>query len=805
MTEISRRKFIQLSVVGGAAAAAGLESGCKNERIYKSEVWGQYGGMNDRTYPYLDQPDGLEDGVPQYFATTCQMCPAGCGLFIRTMGGRAIKVEGNPVHPVSHGKTCARGQAALQRLYNPDRIRFPAQRMARNQAISQTDWDTALARVATALAGARGRTAILIDRMTIPHSPTLARLVSEFAAAAGATLYSYSLIDDFPWRAAARAVYGKDQLPDYRLDEADCIVAFNANFLEARPSPVHASWLFGEFRGGSLESGANARALNSRKGPRRKQGEHGRFVYVGPRMSMTAAKADQWLPCNPGTEAAVALGLLRALGGGGMPAGQAATISGLSPEQIEGLAGSFRAAGARAVAVAGDGLLGQADAASAITAVEALNAHAKSMCVGFGTAALPTKPSATSSFADIEALTRAIQAGEVGALILIGEQNPVFTLPAAVGFSPALAKVPFIAALTSFVDETSATANVLLPTRTFLEDWGDNTPAVLPAGARTASLQQPIIDPAYITTIAPSLGQGPPVPWMDTRPVGDLLIDLARRMGKPMPDADMRSAVRRIWASIGQATPGMPTDNDRSWVAALGVGGFWPEAQATTTPAHAPASAPYSGPAGPPPEGTFALQLYPHIFWGDGRHANLPWLQEIPSPMTSAVWNNWAEISLPVAERMGIRTGDIIRISSDHGEIEVPAVPTPGLHPSVIAMPIGQGHTDYGGNATGHGVNPLAILDPVAEKSTGALCYSATQVRVAKARSAEAGYHSELNTLVLLQDRPGGWEPEAVQGLIHETAKEWRAAHAVAGRPANTGSIFNRHINPQTEEPAETR
>src|SRR5579862_3386999 len=270
MTEISRRKFIQLAVVGSAVAAAGIEVGCKNERVYKAEVTGQYGGMGNRTYPYLNQPDGLEDGVPQYFATTCQMCPAGCGLFVRTMGGRAIKVEGNPAHPVSHGKTCARGQAALQHLYNPDRIRFPAMRAARNQPAQQTDWETALTRVANGLSSAHGRSAMLIDGMIALGAPTLMRVIGDLAVAGGfAAVFSHSLINDAPWRAASRAVYGKDQLPDYRLDEADFIVAFNANFLEAWPSPVHANWLFGQFR----------------QGPRRKQGEHGRFVYVGPRMS----------------------------------------------------------------------------------------------------------------------------------------------------------------------------------------------------------------------------------------------------------------------------------------------------------------------------------------------------------------------------------------------------------------------------------------------------------------------------------------------------------------------------------------
>ncbi len=126
MTEISRRKFIQLTVVGSAVAASGCRPLSRYQPgLYRAEVTGQYGGYDNRVYPYLNQPDGLMDGVPQYFATVCRMCPAGCGLFVRTMGGRAVKIEGNPAHPVNRGKTCARGQAALQHLYNPDRLRWP--------------------------------------------------------------------------------------------------------------------------------------------------------------------------------------------------------------------------------------------------------------------------------------------------------------------------------------------------------------------------------------------------------------------------------------------------------------------------------------------------------------------------------------------------------------------------------------------------------------------------------------------------------------------------------------------------------
>ena len=811
MTEISRRKFIQLSVIGSAVAASGCEIkplSRYNPGLYRAEVTGTYGGYDNRVYPYVNQPDGLIDGVPQYFATVCQMCPAGCGLLVRTMGGRALKIEGNPAHPVSGGKSCARGQAALQHLYNPDRVRQPQLHARRGGTFvrdrdndanppdgrtqvtevsaAPTDWETALVKVTDGLKSASGRVAILADAQEFGHSPTQMRLINEFAAKAGAKVFSYSLLDDAPWRAASKAVYGRDQLPAYQLDQADLIVSFGGDFLEAWPSPVYYSRLFGEFR----------------QGPRRAQGEHGRFIYVGPRMSMTAAKADLWLPCNPGTEAIVAEAVQLAAQNPSASLTEYASATGLTEAQLSEVARLWTAAGTRAVAVGGNGLLSSANPTAAFTAVETLNVQSKSRCVGFGTAAIAMPPVSpqTSGLQGIQALTQAMNAGQVGALLILGQPNPVFTLPSAVGFTEALAKVPMIAALTLFEDETSAYADVVLPTRSFLEEWGDHVPPVVPPGTRMATLRQPIIDPQFVG------GHGQVqdnehafVPWWDTRPLGDLLIDIAKRLGKPLADADSRAAVRKTWAALGQADlTADTTENDPNWVNALSVGGLWTESPpapilgSNTELGTVSGSAALLGAASSAPTGTFALHLYPHIYFSDGRHANLGWMQETPDPMTSAVWNSWVEINMQVAHELGIRTGDLVRLTSPHGSVKALAVPYPGLHPGAVAMPIGQGHTVYGRNAMGRGRNPLTILTPAADPETGAFAYGTTQVTLTKIASAKTGYYSDNTTLVLAQDRPGGAEPDAVKDLIHTTAKEWKTAQKVEGAPPGNESIFSR-------------
>jgi molybdopterin-containing oxidoreductase family iron-sulfur binding subunit len=204
---------------------------------------------------------------------------------------------------------------------------------------------------------------------------------------------------------------------------------------------------------------------------------------------------------------------------------------------------------------------------------------------------------------------------------------------------------------------------------------------------------------------------------------------------------------------------------------------------------------------------TFALHLYPQIYNQDGRHANLGWVQEMPDPMTSAVWNSWVEINMEVAHRLGVRTGDVVRLTSAHGSLDALAVPFPAIHPGAVAMPIGQGHAVYGRNAAGRGVNPLAILDPTADAQTGALALGATRVTLRKVADARPGYYPDNTTLVLAQDRPGGGEPDAVKDLIHTTAREWKTAKPVKGAPQAEGSMFRRKPgtvqNPGEENPGE--
>src|SRR5207253_967800 len=117
----------------------------------------------------------------------------------------------------------------------------------------------------------------------------------------------------------------------------------------------------------------------------------------------------------------------------------------------------------------------------------------------------------------------------------------------------------------------------------------------------------------------------------------------------------------------------------------------------------------------------------------DGSLAHLPWLQELPDVVTTAMWSSWAEINPQTAARLGIAQGDVVEIASAHGSLRAPALLSPGIAPDAIGMPVGQGHETYTRYASGRGVNPIKILAPSAEPETGALAWAATRVRLSRA------------------------------------------------------------------------
>ena len=140
MAELTRRLLLKLTGVGGASAlAAGL--GVKNAQ---------------RLIPLMIPPtEPFRPGQWMHYATTCRECPAGCGMHVRCIDGRAQKCEGNPAHEINHGALCPRGQSAVQGLYDPDRLKHAYHRV--NGVATPVDLPTAIQEIAKLLVAGKPR------------------------------------------------------------------------------------------------------------------------------------------------------------------------------------------------------------------------------------------------------------------------------------------------------------------------------------------------------------------------------------------------------------------------------------------------------------------------------------------------------------------------------------------------------------------------------------------------------------------------------------------------------------------------
>ena len=275
---LSRRSFLKLAATAGAAAAI---PGCEPAAR--------------KLIPYVVPDENMVPGTPTYFATTCSECPAGCGVIAKVMEGRVIKLEGNPADPISQGAICARGQGALQGLYNPDRLGKP-QRRGTDGRVYAIEWDDATKLLTDKLSAAAKAGKDRVAFIGTSQGPTLDNVTRQWLQAFNSSrAVFWEPFSEEPARSAAQAVFGRRDLPVYKLDQAETIISFGAAFTETWGSPVEYARQFAQFR-----------SPKTRKG----QLSIGHSAYVGPRLNATAAKCDVWAAANPGTEGAVAMAVL---------------------------------------------------------------------------------------------------------------------------------------------------------------------------------------------------------------------------------------------------------------------------------------------------------------------------------------------------------------------------------------------------------------------------------------------------------------------------------------------------------------
>jgi anaerobic selenocysteine-containing dehydrogenase len=706
---MKRREFIILT--GAGATGATLLSACAHPE--------------EKLIPVLIPDNEFVPGVDYWKASTCGMCSAGCGIVVRTREHKANKIEGNPLHPVNRGGLCARGQAGLQVLYNPDRIKGPLKRVGERGEGKWQDisWDEAIKILAGRLREIRSEKSygkvVLATRNPSGVTAFAGRAFAK-AYGAGAYLAADSPLEDIDL-AAYEEVYGQRALPVFDIANATYLISFNARFLETWNSPVMYSRAYAEFR----QTTGRAR---------------GRFVQVEPRMSLTGANADQWLAAKFGTEGLVALAIAQTIIREGLIKEAApptflegpledyspektAERTGISPERVIQIAREFAAA-QRPLAL-GDPEIVKEARNTHLIAINYLNRLAGNIDKPGGVL-LPA--GVFSPFDDPGGAETPVwhgpidwgaQGEKISAYLLCGS-NPIYSFRSLEGL---FRQIPLTVSFSPFMDETTELADLVLPDHSDLESW-DLKPA-LPGGRRvTLSIQRPIVSAQ-----------------LDTRQTADVLFELALELseGKTQrmtAETAVAEALKRSLKSSSHSA-----DERDAEIKSVLDAGVWTgeiEFKAVKPPATPAAfsliprreeDALHEADAS-----IYALVLlqYEHQLLGFGEHANLPLLQEVPDPLSTVMWGSWLEVNPATAAELGISDGDEVtvetgivfaenrgvktpndEVAGTYAKFTVPAVLSPAIRPEVVAMPYGQGHDRYGRYANGTGANTYALRHPI--------------------------------------------------------------------------------------------
>jgi len=556
-------------------------------------------------------------------------------------------------------------------------------------------WDEAIGQAAQKMAQVRAADPARIAFLSGPQAGTRSLAIERFTQALGAPPPLVCSIADYAIeRRAADMVFGWKGLPVYDLAHAHYALGVGADFLGGWASPVYYARQFGAFRQGRRHI-------------------RGQLVQAESRLSITAAAADRWLPLRPGAElpflAAVGRMLLDARlarNQAALPKPVAAAFESIDPAALLASCGLEERRVRQVVQELGEAEAPLVLAGASVPHSNSLDAVVVSHYINLmlGAVAKPggvLAPAAAPAGPENRAVAESLARAQV---VLIDSSNPVYTMPPSAGVAQSLERAELVIAFGTFLDDSAAWSDLLLPDHHPLESAIALVPAV--SAQPAIAVATPFVEPLY-----------------DTRAVEATLAGLARKMGAAYQAVTPRDIVQPLLAG------GMSYDD------VARQGGLWLDAPPPAPPR--PNAVPLELAAarfdGDPARYPFYFQPYPSLEFHDGRGANLPWLQELPNPASSSIWSLPVEIDPKTAAKLQVANGDTLRVESAHGWLEAPVYIHPGAVPGVASMAVGDGHSHYSRYASGRGANPLSILAPVREKSTGALALGATRVRLARA------------------------------------------------------------------------
>ncbi len=701
--KVDRRSFLGL----GLGAVAGVTvSPMPWKLIDDVSIWTQ-------NWPWTPVPP---DGAVTYDNTVCTLCPGHCGISVRKINGRPVKIEGRKGYPINDGGVCLHGLSSLQYLYDPARVKQPL--IKKGKVWEKISWKDAITLVTGKLAklrekGSSDRLACITDT----DKGTISGLFERFLKAFGSNNFYTMDSMDKTWDAAVKKMHNTEASAGFDLKNSDFILSFGCGFIEGWGSPVH-----------------NFKINSARKENKAK------FVQIEPRLSHTAAKADMWIPVKPGTDADLALGICCEIISknlydtsylSGFTEGfdefsnmvkkdytpeMVSNTTGVSVAKIKELAKQFAKA-KTPVAIAGKGRGYKAGSLKEFTAVHALNCLAGNINKKGGVLTMPfmeygnwpavnmdsvasagvSKP-AIGTAGSVAALFEKINSSKASPvdLLFVYQSNPCFTLHDVKTVEKAVEKIPFIVSFSSVMDETSEKADIILPSHMFLERYED-VPGAFGLVEEVTGLCVPVAGPVF-----------------DTKNPGDSILMIAKALkgsiASSFPWENYKECLEKItgdiWDKLSEDgyvkkdvnLPFIRPDTDFSFSAQ------------NTESVKAEGS-----------EGSFPLILVPvnNMRLFSGAFASSPFAVKTVSDTIIKKRDILVELNPVTAKKIGLSHGDYAMIATPKGTAKVKVHIFEGIMPGVIGMDEGLGHKADNIFIKDKGVNVNELVGPVIDAGSG--------------------------------------------------------------------------------------
>jgi MoCo/4Fe-4S cofactor protein with predicted Tat translocation signal len=660
MSKVSRRKFLAVLAASTAYAA----TACTSYRD-KGEI-----------VPYIDRPEEVLPGKPTYYASTFSDDGLSYGILVKTREGRPIKIEGNPDDHINRGKIPSKVHASILNLYDPERLQFP---QIDKRKSNWEDIDQEIVDQLNFTIGLDKEIAFITNPIT---SPTTKQVIKEFTDKYAKTrVYTTQLFNQNNRINAWQKSFGEDLIPSIKWNRANLILALESDFLGKEGNTAENRLLYS----------AGRDIVNTK--------ELSKLYSIEAGMSLTGMNSDVRLRLKPQMQFNLVLALINELVKSGsisktnldanvqelvnsITIEKVASESGLDIKKLKLLVKEMGDKKGKTIVYAGDVLPVETH-----MVVNLLNELLDcSSLYDFNNGFLNSGNLSSSS--ELNELVHKMNEGKVGTVIHF-DSNPVYELPASLGYKEAIEKVDVVITLSDTPNETSFVSKYILPLNNLLESWGDHQ-----TRNGQLTLQQPVISPLF-----------------DTRPKEEILLNWTQ--GKT-DEADryqtfLKNNLKERVYDVGNYA----ADYQIFWNTTLHDGVISiPLVQGNDNSMNQSViTIPVIGSDG------LTLILQNNYSFGTGKYSNNGWLQELPHPVTKVAWDNYAAIAQATAEKNDISNDDLIKVKVDGKEVELPIMIQPGMAEDTIIVELGYGRTNSGdvANDVGFNVNTLLNSEDVSQ------------------------------------------------------------------------------------------